>query len=741
MSILFPIQDHPTPEVSIAANFIGTTVLTADLSVQNGLRASIVGDTTITANLSIKRALAANFVGNTLISAFLRINAEANVFMAANFVGDTELTVNFTPRIGGGANFVGSTVITATLSVQSSDEASLTILVDILDANLLTAQAANIHRYAARFLVDGVEKSIRRATLEAASNTLGTELRVTLAEPDASLVTFTSSITFQIGIWTGSAFTYLTLISGGKLSSRENAIKNEGGRPFDEVTLSIVDIVADRWNRAPRVPIHIYDPLRVSAPDQSALASQRIQVYHGGYINPITIAIDNLSLRTVLAEAYISGTGFSSIISNIPNFPVLEADFTLDGGYDGGVRSLLAPFAPLLFERNNVLFIIDPDAPLPSGFSPRTFAESSIQNLTPQIPQHEPVNAILVQVQDGTGGEYYTERIDQDPPAGAGVFGTPGYTETTTQKRIREWRNFAAPDVIVREENVSEKTTVVDYQFNPIEVTDLIQTFDILNRKTGHSRRTSKLLPDINNDGVLTFMSDVTRQEQQITYRPDPLDPSQDVQDTVATVESGLILVDDGNQYLGKPFKIPITDAHVTAYLNPDSGGDQHTEQGDIKTTTESLRMRGSQIDTEVRVVNHLANVATQTTITTRPGAVTINRKRQQSHKTLLLTIDGTGSQGRRAPTLNAGALPVNIAVELGFRKLRQLNSPPLEIALNPAYIDITVKRGTILASQGRGGAALGNFIVLGYSIDFEEYKAGEGVLGRMALKLRQLTA
>src|SRR4029079_2210660 len=107
-------------------------------------------------------------------------------------------------------------------------------------------------------------------------------------------------------------------------------------------------------------------------------------------------------------------------------------------------------------------------------------------------------------------------------------------------------------------------------------------------------------------DGVLTLLEDVTRQSQQITYRPNPLNPSQDVQDIVTTVESGLILVDEGNQYLDRPYKIPLTDAHVSGYVDP--SGDQRVEQGDIRTTTEALRVRGQQIDVEIRVVNHLAN-------------------------------------------------------------------------------------------------------------------------------------
>jgi hypothetical protein len=737
MPILIPIQDAPLLETTVAGVLAGATEMTGELTVRLGLRGNLAGSTQISAALGGRVALAGQLIGSTGMSGFLRINDEPNIFLAGSLEGATEMSGTLILKAGLNGELEGSTALAGELTVHHPVEPSIVIFVDILDSAIVASQHHNLRRYNARLLVDGDEVPIRQATLEARKDTLGTELRVVLARADTSQVSFASTITFEIGLWTGAAWVWVPLLAGGKLSALDNPVKNDSGRPADEVSISILDVIADRWNRAPRAPIHLYDPLELDAPDQSQIAAQRIELQSGEIILPVNVPIGDMALSDVLNEAYVEGTGFSAVVTNIPDFPVAETDFTLDGGYDAGVRPLLQLFAPLLFERNNLLFVIDPDAPLPAGFSPRAFPQSLTRDLTDAIPQREPVNAILLRLKSDTAGDFFTERIDADTSS-AGTFGNPSFTETTIEKRTREYRNFVAPETIVREEVVSEKTTVLDFQFTPIEITELTQSYDALNRKTGHQRRVAKRLPDLNNDGVLTLLEDVTRQSQQITYRPDPLNPSRDVQDIVTTVESGLILVDAGNQYLENPYKIPLTDAHVSGYLDP--SGDQQVEQGDIRTTTEALRVRGQQVDVEIRVVNHLANAGVQTSLTTRPGAISVDRRRQAAAtRTILITTPGTDAGGRRAQTFDAGFLPADIAIELGERKLRRLNSPPRQIALNPAYVDIAIKRGSLLAVHGRDDALIGTYIVEGYSITFESFQPDKGSPASMSVTAREV--
>lgn len=758
MPLIIPIQSVLVPESTVEGILAGSTDITGDLTVNPGLRGNLIGSTQMTGALGGKLALAGNLIGSTDLVGFLRINDEPNIFLEGELQGSTEMAGNLTMQAGFGGELAGSTQMTGDLTVKHPTDPTITILADIFDSTIVTAQNARLRRYTARLLVDGSPVAIRRATLEARADTLGTELRVTLLVPDAALISETASLTFQIGLWdhTSDSFIWMALLSGGRLSALNNALRNDSGRPADEVTLSIVDVVADRWNRAPRQPVHLHDPDTSPAPAQSDLSANRIEVYGGGFIEQLDVAIAGMTLYQVLNYAYVTGCGFSSVVCSIPNFPVSEADFTLDGGYDAGVRSLLSLFQPVLFERENVLYIVDPDAPLPAGMTPRDFTHAQTTELADSLPQHEPVNALLVKVRSAGGGEYFTERLDTETKT-AGVFGSDGWSETDVERRVREYRNFSAPLVVVREEVVSERTRVHDGGLNLIEETLETISFDAFNRRTGSVKSTRCLLPltvpegelatirdssgavlSVVNAGHPELIPDVLKQVQTVTYTTDPRDPSRDLQDRVVTVQSGQIVVDEDNQYLGKAYKIPALDAHRSGYVDP--AGNQHYEFGDIRTTIEQLRVRGEQVDVETRVIDHISDVPIRNATTTRPATASTSRKQQSSGRTVLLTISGTESVGRRAKTLDAGELPFDIAIGLGQRKLARLNNPPRDVSLTPAYIDLAIRRGSVLQLKKRGGAALGNYIVLGYSIEFEQFAQSEGgARARMSATAREI--
>lgn len=740
MPLIIPIQDAPLLEATIAGVIAGSTEMTGDLTVRLGLRGNLIGSTQMVGGIGGTMTLAGTLIGSTDMGGFLRINDEPNIFLAGLLEGSTQLTGSMNTNIGLTDELTGSTDMTGDLFVTSPLDLSFMLFVDVLDSAVVSAQSNNIRRYTAKMLVNGVDVPIRRAELEASADTLGTELRVTLASPDVSQVTLTSDITFQIGIWTGAVYQYVPVITGGKLSSLDRQVKNADQRPMDEVIVTIIDVVADRWNRAPRTPVHLYDPNLIDAPTQSEISAQKIQLADGGYILPNNLPIAGMRLRDVLHEAYVTGTGFVSVMTNIPNFPVSQADFTLDGGYDAGVRPLLQLFAPLLFtDQSNRLFVIDPDAPLPAGFTPRDFLPSSIIGLNDSVPQREPLNSILIRMRtlDG-GGEVFTERIDQDHQE-SGTFGSNDHVQTDMFRRVREFRMADNPTVVIREEVVEETSTTHDSAFNVIEHTTMAEHFDALGRKTGYSRRIDRRLPDVDADGAMVLMVDALVEEQSIVYTTNPLNPNEDVQDRVTTVQSGIVVVDEDHEYLGEAYRIPLTDAHVSGYVDPD--GSMHLETATIKTTVEQLRVRGDQVDVQIRVINHLSNSPSRTSITSRPGSVTLNRRKQGSSRTVLLTIDGTEPDGRRALVFDAGELPGDIAMTLGRRRLERLNRPPREIMIPPAYIDLSIRRGSVIRPKDRNNVAIGVYIVTGYTIVVEEFNSARGIQASMTISARELTA
>jgi hypothetical protein len=131
------------------------------------------------------------------------------------------------------------------------------------------------------------------------------------------------------------------MFSQGRMSGRGAHYANQEGLPADSVEITFADIVGDRWNRAPRQPLHLYDPQKIDAPEPDAITRASVQNNLGGEVVDVYQAISGLSLFDVLDAAYVTGCGFDSYVTNIENFPVEEATFSLSGGY----RRWRAPLA------------------------------------------------------------------------------------------------------------------------------------------------------------------------------------------------------------------------------------------------------------------------------------------------------------------------------------------------------------------------------------------------------------
>jgi len=720
MPVFIPVVEPQAPSVTVAVVFAGATTLTVNPTVSlhapvtfNGATALVVtGQNTLAGQVSLD--------GATQLVVNGRLNADADVFGSVTFAGATALSVTAQGNVTSPVTFAGQTQLVVSLVVQAAISFGFTIFVDVTDASLQSALTNNIRRYRARLVVDGVEIPIIRAQLQAPSDKLGTELTVVLADPNVSAVTATSSINFDIALWVSGAWLWINLLQGGKLSQRSARYVNEEGLPRDAVELSIVDIIGDRWNRAPRQQVFMYNSAIIDAPTGEAVQSETVYTTQGVILPPLYIGLPGLSLQDVLNYAYVTGCGFDRALTNIPNFPVEQVSFTMVGGYDAGVRGLLQTFSPVVFASGNDLWIIDPDQPLPSGVSAVDFVAAFSASIDDVLPAHEPVNGLLVRLNDFTGGvgeDFFTERLETSTIR-------TGDNEQDTERRIREYRAFSDPTKIVREEVAYTRTRILDSTFNVISIETRTDHFDILNRPTGYSLSVEMLLPDISNP-LVKILQTVTSEEQFITYVPDPLHPTQDIQSRIETHTSGLILVDAGNQYLGKNYRIPYIDAHKSGYI---TGEQQTVEFGLIRTVIEQLSFNGGQVRYETRVTNHIADVPDKITVKTLPGSAQVNRSLSAHYRYILLTVPGTDSTSRRVAEFDASLMPYATALAIGQRRLNNLNNPLKELAVTMSYVNPGLRRGATIHVQGRSGY-LGNYIVKGYmiiveGIDLKTYKA-----------------
>lgn len=730
MSIFIPVHDAYAPEVTVEVVFVDSDSLSVNPTVT--LHALITVSDSDVLVISTTFATPITFVDADSMIAIGRLNADANVFGQATLVDGDVLGVNATVTALGYVTFVDTDTMVIDAGIVPASSFGFTIFVDITDADLQTALSSNIRRYQGRLKVDGVEIPIIRATLNAPNDKLGTELTVVLADPNVNLVTGTALIDFDLALWVSGAWQWINLLSGGRLSQRAARYLNEAGLPRDAVELTIVDIIGDRWNRAPRQQVFMYDSQIIDPPTQEAIISERIYNTTGGIYEPVFIALPGMTLLDVLNYAYINGCGFSSIVTNIQNFPVEQASFTVTGGYDAGVRNLLEMFSPVVFASNNDLWIIDPDQPLPSGISAVDFVAAFSASIDDTLPAHEPVNGLLVRLNDlQAGAEYFTERLETSTVSN-GFFGNPGYTEIDTERRIREYRTFGNPTTIVREEVVYVKTRTLDGHFNVLSQETRTDHFNSLNQTSGYTSVNEMRLPNINDPNLGFTLQEVGREEQLIIYTPDPLHHLQYVQSRIETRADGLILVDSNNQYLGSSYKIPYLDAHRSGYI---TGDGQSTEFGPIRTTIEQLTYNGGQVKYETRVTNHISNVPDRVTVKTLPGSALVNRRNSGQAKYVLLTVPGTDTTSRRVAEFDGSQLPYATALAIAQRRLNNLNNPPKEVAVNMAYVNPSLRRGAVIHVQGRSGY-LGNYILKGYTItveavELQNYRASMSFVAR----------
>lgn len=730
MSLFLPLNSRvgASPPAAISA---GSSTSTGALTVSFGLGGLSAGSSSSEATLARDLKLAGESDGLSTSPASLRINDEPNILMDGVSAGASTSSASVQSGSGLVGISTGASSSSGDLDVAAVPDLTFTFFVDITSETLTSALSNNLRSYSCGLVVDGEPVPILSARLDAPADRLGTELTVILAEPDAALVTASSLVDFLLMVKTSAGWESITILEGARLGGQGARYANESGLPADSVEISLIDVMADRWNRAPRSPITLYDPSVIDPPSAEQISSETIYTSGGARLVPEYQAISGLSLFSIFEAAYVDGCGFDHVISNIDDFPVEMAVFSLTGGYDQAVRPLIESFEPIIFVQANDLWIVTLDNPLPAGFDARTLPISVIGGIDDQLPRRELINGLLVTVKDSASGEYFTERLETNSTT-QGVFGSGEETHTDIERRVREYRDIAAPTIIKREEEAYLETRVLDAAFNEISIDVVEHHLDALNRPTGHHRTQHSLLPNPAGELELQLSLDET---QLITYGQHPLYPQRDIQETITTEQSGLILIDNDQQYLGEPYRIPLHNAHEAGYVDPDA--DQETRFGKLRTVIEQIRVNGGQVERDRRVINHVSKVQEPATTQVIPGDASFDRRQGARTRTVLITTPGSDPESRRVQPFDGTGLPTETAMRLAALRLARLSSPPKEAQIELAYLEPSLlRRGVDLQVPARTGS-LGVYIVRSYSASFT--LTDDGFVAEMSLGAKEL--
>lgn len=654
---------------------------------------------------------------------------------------------------------------------------SFMILADIL---ALILSGTNLGSYGyydiqPELKVNGTEIAIKSFQYQVPTGKLGSILNITLARPDPSVVPAGANIRFALKVVSGGAHADYVLVDNGKLQERDYTISYQGGNgggPNDEVTISSLDVIADKFGLAPRRPVTMFDPRRVRYDDVNIKVEQMTRDSHGSPILPLIEPVYGLSMHQILQRActgiggsgFISplshsfltgvswghlvsgphtdqtGCGFSSMITNIPDYPVRRADFTLEGGWFDGAQPTVAMYAPVYFVHDGRLFIINVDALLPYGITPHIVSLAEHKSLSEHLVYKPDANAVLLTYQyngndpSEDGGkrsrDVFTETVESEAEV---EMDAPGYYKISTRRWDREFYFASNPTEVLDTLPLSAYTeTQQAFTYYSTDGTPVFTTVRVSHTeridylyegdlKIRHIRETEAAIATPNDRFIIKLFT-VEREECNISWTEDPNNPGAKLQSSVRTDITGRCAfdpdntesVDDGaNEFVRM---IPVLLAQSSGIL-----GDAWiiSDMVPIKSIRENLRnMKGSQYDVEVIEVDLINN--THKTSYTNPvtGSVRNDPYQAKSRNILITDPVSEAAIGPRIPIgLNAYELPRARAIELANRTLYRFSHPLINLPITLAGVDFVIARGSVIKGQKRSGYT-GNYFVTGYSIN-----------------------
>lgn len=628
----------------------------------------------------------------------------------------------------------------------------------------------------AQLKVNGTEVPIQSFQYQVPTGKLGSILHVDLAKADPTQIPNGAAIEFNLLFNTGvGPIAVYTLLSNGKLQDRDYTISyqssNAGGIPRNKASFDALDVISDKFNLAPRRPVTMYDPYRVKYDQVYKRSDQQLRTETYGRIEPIIEPVAGLTMRAILNRAYTGsggfgfitpappgttypptwlggpttdqlGCGFDAVITNIQDFNVRRADFTIEGGWHDGAGPSVAMYDPVYCVLSNKLFILYMDRALPSGITAYTVPIWKHKSLTEKLAFRPDANAVIVTYQyngnDPTEdqGPLRTHRDlfhDDDVDESEVMEGEPGYYKVTVRRWDREIYMSDQPSVVLDTLPLSSDTeTVATITWYNADGDPTLYTTAVVHKETieytyendlkvGHNRETQAAVMNAQSfelEDLLVVEKEVCRQ----SWVEDPLNPGVKLLDRVIIDLSGICYYDpDTTETLadGPATEIVrylpallaqrsqvITDSWILTDLVP------------IKTIRKKLQnMKGGQLDMEVLEVDHLANTLYRSHTEPVTGSSNNDQFETKSRQVLLVDETSVTDIGFRVPVqLNTYELPRVPSLALGHQKLIRLGHPLMLMPIDFVGVDLAVIQGSVIRGEKPDGSFTSNYFVTGFT-------------------------
>jgi hypothetical protein len=610
----------------------------------------------------------------------------------------------------------------------TSDAASeLRLIVELLPPDPVSQ---NYQTVGARLSVGGINIPIVSYEESADEQNAGKTFTVQLGRPeDKSLLTPDAEFLIETHT-THTGAPVWEIAFQGKINSKSVSVANSDGKPSDSV--SFTSVSTNRLKKRPLRNLVIYDSSRSEVD-----ASEFEPVYDtsGRVFSLDTLEISGLSLHTLFDEIFVERCGFASVKTNLPDYPVRRADFSIFGTYYDGIKPFIGVFRALDFQTaDNVLWIIERTATLPAGFpAPRQLPPAKIQSLSSETQLASPTRFEL-QFSQSEEGDFFTTKTETFPMEVRTEFGTL-ISKTVTKIKTRQYRSNYARNIILRE--AVEKETVETYgadTLQPAAITEEIFTFDYLGRFKSSTKTVKKRMPDMTAGGLVS-LREVASDYLKHKYAVHPFAARRQFLKRTELISQEIMAIDSENKYLDEDFPQALTLAHRSGNLK-----DGMTEDyGVTKSVVEDFKpLPDGTVKTFRTEIDHTPEFVGRDAIVTtsigEPRAGDVSVSSQSRPGKLYVALKSLSDAEIRTESLPVGELPLYLAVPLAERLLEA--GSPERFSIPLVGWNKTVEQGGVFQAFGRNGESF-NVIITGYRKNLRS--AGNGVEAGMTLTAEKI--
>ena len=674
----------------------------------NRFRARLVGGSSFLIGASNAVGASALITGAGALSAIGRVNDDANRFGSVLMTGESSFTAD--GRVVRGAVLIlrGGSTFTANGSTVAAEQSILSLFITVAPDYVRVLAKT----YSARVIADGVSIGIKSFTFTESAATAGIDASFTLwKQGDRATIEAANNFTFEI--FDGAQ--WREMFAAGRRTQNSFNFGFADARPNDGAAFSTAAPAAEKLNRSPLRPETIFDPARV---ELNASEFETIFGDDGATYTQTLTPVAGLRLSDLLRMVLVERCGFAGFTTNLPDWKIRRADFSMTGTYFDGIAGHIGFYNPLIFVKNDRVFILDSTGAMPSGFPAPVVIAADRYKSANLSQTNEQIDGYLMSYStDETDYDYFLDVTESDPPETTtdNPF-SPLYSITNRTRTVRYFYKNARPFAPVRSETVKEraiKQARINDALETINDATELYNYDSYNNIKKISKTVFALAPNLASPGVPIFTK-VCEDTTKFSYRPDLKNPRRLVLWRTLVEHSGLIAVDAENPQLGRPFKQDLSEeAHRAGNLTDE----MTTEFGAIRTTVETLRQsRNGQIKTHTETTDFLVFPPSTNNATTdaRSGDISLNGLTAEQKQMTVLRPGAVRANTILKP-LSVAELPLLYALPLARRRLANRTKRVGTIEL--VGIDLTLQRGGLIELLDRDGVSVGNYIIDGFSI------------------------